>query len=92
MSAATLTTEESAMDHPLLIISNAISDGDRQINPDRAARNAARALTDERIVANAVAALAEDGIYPGITLGTITATTEDVANIARTVLRSVGGA
>jgi hypothetical protein len=76
------------MDHPLLIISNAISDGDRQINPDRAARNAARALTDERIVKVAAQALEDDG---AVAILAKHASGIDYEHLARVALRSVGG-
>ncbi len=83
------------MTHPLDIIANAILAADSGHPEPRAlAGVAADALTDEGIVAAAVVALKADGweeTHEG-PLGIGTLSDQDLANIARVVLRSVGGA
>lgn len=82
--------------NPINVIANAIraADGNHTLAAGQLAEVAANALTDETIVANAVQALLEDGwrhTDEGPT-GYSELTDEDLTNIARTVLRSVGGA
>lgn len=82
--------------NPIDIIVNAIRESRPMAYPSPPkdiAEVAVNALTDERIVANAVEALKADGweeTHEG-PLGIGTLSDEDLANIARVVLRSVGG-
>lgn len=75
---------------PIDIIANAMrtADGNHAMGTGQLAGVAAGALTDDRIVANAVAALMDDR-WEGYS-GELTAS--HLVNIARTVLSSVGGA
>lgn len=83
------------MTNPIDIIANAmrVADGNHTMGTGRLAEVAANALTDDQIVANAVQALIDDGWREGHEgpNGQSEQSDEDLANIARTVLRSVGG-
>lgn len=76
---------------PLDIIAAALHEAWRngQATHERQAEVAAHALLDERVVANAVQALKTEGW--GRTRDGSGIPDEDLANIARTVFRSVGG-
>ncbi len=82
------------MTDPIGIIADAIrDDDDMSWTPTDIAKLAATTLDHEVIVANAVAALNAGG-WAGVQIGyggTDAISDEDLANIARTVLRSVGG-
>jgi hypothetical protein len=77
--------------NPVDVIANAIraADGQHTMGAGQLAEVAAKALDDEAILANAVAALIADGWTE--THGGEELPRHDLVNIARTVLRSVGG-
>jgi hypothetical protein len=89
---------ETRSTHPIAIIAKAIHDGSCDCGTVRYlgeadAKAAAKALTDDAIVANAVRALLDDGwchTHEGQD-GVGELSDEDLANIARTVLGSVAG-
>lgn len=78
--------------HPIDVIANEIRAAGH-VAAGVVAERVAKALDDERIVQAAVAALIEDGWRHGHEgpNGQSEQTDEDLANIARAVLRSVGG-
>ncbi len=83
------------MTNPVDIIANAIrvTRTTLHVGSGQIAEVAAAALTDDRIVANAVQALLDDGwrhAHEGPN-GQSELSDEDLTNIARTVLGSVGG-
>ncbi len=78
------------MTNPIDVIANAIriADGSHPMGTGQVAEVAASALTDERVISNAVQALVDnawEGHPDELTI-------DDLRAIARTVLRSVGGA
>lgn len=78
--------------NPIDIIANDIRAAGKNLAGATIAEVAADALPHDDIIANAVAALIEDGWRHGHEgpNGQSEQTDEDLANIARTVLRSVG--
>lgn len=83
------------MTNPINILAQAlrVADGGHDQGAAVLAEVAANALTDDRIVANAVQALLDDGwrhAHEGPN-GQSELSDEDLTNIARTVLGSVGG-